>query len=672
MSTFDANAYRKRVLAPLTERAAQDLPDPFQLVDLDPTTDDDALIRERIGEVLAFWQRERNSPKYKGLVITLLAQKAQMTEALVDAGRRAELRRRVLAERTVADAARFTKLDAMVSSLMEKNRGIPRSKLESLRTVAGRSGVTDEEFRSRIASRPIVEDVVAANAPLAAPVRRQIRVLLDEFGRLSGGRSHRTLFQFLGLAAGAPVTELAGRRDSLAARNRQRRHDRERTVVDELLAFCTAHLIEGDPGAYVAGLAEDVKERLRDDVETAIVVDDRVTAPEFERLVREAVAEGLSPPVARLTLVALAQECGGGVDMGTPVEYVVCPSCSTAEAAGGARRCRRCGTALYATCPVCHTEVEAALAGCPKCGTDLAAVREAEADARLAQAALEAGALVEAKWRIERALAQADALPRVRELAATIEARYNAAASQWRSAGQALSAGRFYDASQLLQQLSRAGSDVPGAEGGDLEAAVTESEAGMAAAAREVARVSGLDGIEREQGVLDLLQRLPDCPPAMALLREIPVSAPRRVNAMVNAGGVKVVWRASGAPGRVEYRVERSEHRAGDGERGGTRSLGVTDQCEMEDAGVPAGAIVTYAVTARRYGISSGVTRTSPLLVAREVEALGATEHDGAVVLRWRSPAPGASVFIERGSDPGGSEPIRRHRAEGTTWRDES
>lgn len=665
MSTFDPNAYRKRVLAPLTERTGQDLPDPFKLVDLDPATDDEVLIQERIRDVVAFWQRERNSPKYKGLVTILLAQRAEMTAVLTDARRRSDLRAKVLAARSSADAARFTRLDAMVAQLVGRNQGIPRSKLESLRAAANRSGLTDEEFRARIASKPVIDDVVAGAAPLAAPLRRQIRSLLEEHGRLTGQRAHKTLFEFLG-AAPDGVAALREARDKLAARNRQRRHDRERTVVDELLALSTTHLIGGDRSAYVAGLAEDVKDHLRGDVETAVLVDDRLTAAEFERLVREAVAEGLSPQVARTMLISLAQECGGGVDVGTPVDYVVCPACSTAEAAGGPRKCRRCGTDLYATCPSCGAEVEAVAAGCTKCGADLRAHREATVEAQLAQAALDAGAVVEARWRAERALALDHALP-VRELHATIEARYKTVAQQWRSAEQAIDAGRFYDASHLLDQIARTGSDVPGAEGADLEAVVQRVAAGMEAARREVAQVATTQGAERERAVLDLLDRLPDSPEALALLREIPVSAPRRVSAMVTSTGVKVMWKPSPAPGRVEYRVVRREGPAD----GVERSLGTTDRVEMEDAGVSPGALVSYAVTARRLGISSGVTRTSMLLVAKEVDALSATEGDGEVVLKWRLAAPVASVHIERRTEPNGTEPDRRQRVEGATYRDE-
>ncbi len=667
MSTFDPNAYRKRVLAPLTERTGQDLPDPFKLVDLDPGTDDEVLIQERIRDVVAFWQRERNSPKYKGLVTILLAQRADMTALLTDARRRSDLRAKVVAERSSADAARFTRLDAMVAQLVGRNQGIPRSKLESLRAAANRSGITDEEFRARIASKPVIDDVVAGATPLAAPLRRQIRSLLEEHGRLGDRRAHKTLFEFLGLAPEATAGALREARDKLAARNRQRRHDRERTVVDELLALSTTHLIEGDRSGYVAGLAEDVKDHLRGEVETAVLVDDRVTAAEFERLVREAVAEGLSAQVARTLLISLAQECGGGVDVGTPVDYVVCPACSTAEAAGGPRKCRRCGADLYATCPSCGAEVEAVAAGCAKCGADLRAHREATVEAQLAQAALDAGSVVEARWRAERALALAHVLPQVRELHATIEARYKTVAQQWRSAEKAIDAGRFYDASHLLDQIARTGSDVPGADGGDLEAAVQRVAAGMEAARQAVAKVATMQGVERERAVLDLLERLPDSPDALALLRAIPVSAPRRVSAMVTSTGVKVMWKPSPAPGRVEYRVVRQE---GPGE-GAERSLGTTDRVEMEDAGVSPGALVSYAVTARRLGISSGVTRTSMLLVAQEVDALSATEGDGEVVLKWRLAAPGASVHIERRTEPNGTEPDRRRRVEGTTYRDE-
>ena len=92
MDAFDGNAYRKKVLASLDKdfaAADPDSGDVFLVFDLDPDVSDAAAIRARIDDVVAFWNRELTSPKYKGLVAQLARRRAALHRGAARAGQAA-------------------------------------------------------------------------------------------------------------------------------------------------------------------------------------------------------------------------------------------------------------------------------------------------------------------------------------------------------------------------------------------------------------------------------------------------------------------------------------------------------------------------------------------------------------------------------------------------------
>ncbi len=667
---FDDNAYRKEILKPLLDGGTRDFHDAFAIFGLDPSVDDDAAIRSRVDEVVVFWRREQSrNPRYKALVTALLGQQKELSAPLLDRSRRTALRRAVLAERATATQDRFGRLETMAAGLVPRYGGIPRSRVERLRAVGKRFGAGDAEFDAWLARYRVIDDEAAKAEPLPAPLRSQIAKLLDELHMLevtagtaaSTSQAHRSLFDVLGVPHDAPQASIEARRDAMAARNRQREHNRLRTVLDELLAFTTTCLIDGDRARYVAGLAADVVERLRPEVETAILVDDRVTAPEFERLVRTAVAGGLSAMEARTAITGLARELGGAVETGAAVDYVTCPSCGAAEVADRTRRrCRQCQTDLYMSCPKCSTEIEASALVCPSCSFNFRQLAEVRADLVRAQAMRAEGQLAEALRRARAAASWGALEPKVQQTIAEIEGAYRAAVEQRVSLQAAVSEGRFSDATQLAGVLTRTATDVTDPEGISLDDLRRQAAEGLAAVRARLAAAEGLAGVEQEQALIALLADAPDSSEALAQLRTIPVAGPSRLLAVVGPSSVRVTWRASRAPGPLDYRVAR-ETTASDGKTEPPRTW-TTEATEFEDAGCPTGTTVVYSVKARRHGIESGESRTSPVFVAREVEGLTAIDHDGSVDVRWRHPAGVGEVWVERTRSDVAGEPAQRLR----------
>ena len=640
---FDANSYRKEVLKPLLDRGEHDVSDPFTVVGLDPSVDDEDLIRQRMGEVVAFWRKERSSPRYAGLVRSLLEQQDAISAQLLDTHRRAEARARVQGASQASDVAAAARVDELLDALERRHGGIPRDRLDRLRSLAGREGISDAQIDARLEGRTLIDERADDTVePVPPAQRKQVAALLAELERLDrDAGAHRTLYGFLGLPVGAGTGAVEARREAIDARNRQRRHDRLRTVVDELLALSETLLVSGDPRRYLAGIEEGVREEIRPAIETAVLLEDRVSAAESERLTREAVSAGLAPDAARDLVVAVARQLNAPIDVGSVADYVVCAVCNATNTAGDATECSRCGADLYRSCPRCGTTAARSDVRCGSCRFDLRAYDEAAEDLERAAADLDAGRLGAAAARVEAAAAWGDDMPdlvRLRDRVATAE---RTAADSWDNLLDALDARRVDDARRYLTSLGRVASDQPAPDGTTLEGAterlaVLEGELAGAVAAAE-------GGDDRETALLAVLDRYPDASAVAEALADVGVRPATDVTVARVGGVVAVRWSASPSPGPIEYRVERTVDRSG----GASTPLGRTTDTRLDDAGAPAGEPVTYAVVAARLGITAPEARSGAVVAAPDVAGLEAVPHDGAVELRWRTVRAG-EVWVER------------------------
>lgn len=653
---FDANAYRKEVLKPLLDKGEHDVRDPFTVVGLDPSVDDEELIRQRMGEVVAFWRKEQSSPRYKGLVSSLLKQQDAISAQLLDGRRRAEARARVQGASAASDAAAAARVDELLDALERRHGGIPRDRLDRLRSLAGREGITDAQIDARLEGRTLIDERAEVVEPVPAAQRKQVAALLAELERLDrDAGAHRTLYGFLGLPVGAGTGAVEARREALDARNRQRRHDRLRTVVDELLALSETLLVSGDPRRYLAGIEEGVREEIRPAIETAVLLEDRVGAAESERLTREAVSAGLTPDAARDLVVEVARELNAPIDVGSVADYVVCATCNATNSAGDATECARCGSDLYRSCPRCGTTAARSDVRCASCRFDLRAYDEAAEDLERAAADLDAGRLGAAAERVDAAAAWGDDMPdlvRLRDRVATAE---RTAADSWDNLAYALDARRVDDARRYLTSLGRIASDRPAPDGTTLEAATERTAALEDEVATAVAAAEG--GEDREAALLAVLDRFPDASAVAAALADVGVRPVGDVTVTRGDGVLAVRWSPSPSPGPVEYRVERTVDRSG----GATTPLGRTTDTHLDDAGAPAGEPVTYAVVAARLGITAPGARSAPVVATPDVGGLDAVEHDGAVELRWR-PVRTGEVWVERSQPDDPSAMTRKLR----------
>lgn len=569
---FDPNDYRKRVLAAVEKRGGPDTSDPFELYDLPLDVElDDATVAQRVDEVWGAWQRQRDHPKYRVLVALLVERHAETSVELRDAGRRRLAAARVRAQREQRDAARYELLDAAVSRLVQRHGGIPRDKVAGLDEVGKLAGLTPAEVAARLRRHRVIE---AAAAPPPDPGigverRRQVRALLDEFGRLTDAPSPPTLLALLGLMPSAPPEQIRASAAAWRSRARELPPDRLRTVVDELLVH-VAELIEPGRAAvetYLDAVAADVTEHLRPRVRAAVLVEDRLVADDHAHLLEEALARGLDERRATAVLADLADELGATIDAATPAP----PSTTrpTTERPPTERR------------------------------------RAWEEPLKAARAALRAGRPVEAQRLVgeARRFAGVDGGTPVRAVADEIAAVLAEADLHRRAAQTAIMARRWVEALEHLEHLERTAADVPGHD--DMAGQLVNARSEVERADRGVAAAEAGPEADRARALLAVLAACPDHPGALAALSRIPIAAPAWVSAARDArGDVVVLWAASITPD-VGYRVRRRRP------DGSWHVLGRVNITSLEDGGAPPGVEPpVYAVSAVQAGRTSAETRS--------------------------------------------------------------
>ena len=632
---FDPNGYRKQVLAAVEKRGGPDSSDPFELYDLplEPALSgdlSDAVVAARIDEVWGFWQRQRDHPKYRVLVAILVETHDVRSAELRDAGRRRTAAMRVRQQREQRDAARFELLDAAIRRLVDRYGGVPRDKVAGLDEVGALTGLTPAEVAARVRRHRIVEPTgpAASAEPTIGPERRrQVRSLLDEFGRLTDVPPPPTLIALLGLTPESPDAEIAATAAAWRARARELPPDRLRAVLDELLVH-VAELIE--PGhaaveAYLDTVVLDVRAHLMPRVRAAVLVEDRLVAEDHEHLVEEAIARGLDRRRATDLLAALAAELG-----------------TTIEQASSAR-----------------THPEPARPRSPSWEEPLKAAR----------AALRAGRPVEAERLVaeaRRRAGSAGATP-VRAVADEVEAVIAEARVRARAVTAAVDARRFVEALEHLDHLARTASDL--GQPADPEGLRRRARAAVDEADRAVAAAEAGPAAQRTAALEAALATCADHTGALAALSRVPIGAPAWVNAVRDArGDVLVIWAPSDTPG-VVYRVSRR------GPDGSWRVVGRVPDTSIEDGGAPPGVEApVYAVSAVHGGRASAETRS-------DGPPAGATAPAAPVPPVGGPPAPsgvvaarvaGGTVRVSWIAAPGDSGTteyrVRCQRADGS-WR---
>lgn len=332
MQPFNSNDYRKRVLAAVDRRGGLSSSDSFELYDIpldeaERITDDQAV--GRIEAVWAFWQKQRDHPKYRSLVTQLVRSHDTRSKPLRYATSRIVEARAVAAQREQRDAGRYELLDNAIERLVERYGGIPESKRAGLSDIGAMGGLTPDEIEARMRRHRIIGDTTQPAPPTAPPDPiseqrlSQITRLLGEFDRIqSGNEPTPTLLALLRMSLddATDAERIETRVGILSDRVREMPAGPMRAVLDELVVHCRDILL-GDIArliAYCKAVSESVADYLRPRVRAAVLVEDVLRHGDYEFLFEEAIDRGLGPAGARQILHDLAGEFGASVESEEP------------------------------------------------------------------------------------------------------------------------------------------------------------------------------------------------------------------------------------------------------------------------------------------------------------------------------------------------------------------
>lgn len=664
--SFDGNTYRKNVLARLLNEpdlADPQTGDPFLVCAVDPDADDETAQRQ-FGDVVAFWNKESNHPRYRGIASQLAKRKSAYAAVLLNSQSRAEARARVVGSREAAAAEALEVLDELAGRLITTHKGVPRSRLDTLRRIGTSRGVDTAAFDKWVAQQTIIEDAEAV--PWEQAVRKQVRRSLDELAGLDGNPAHyRTLYSLLGLPHNAPADHIRAAADEVSRINAGARHDRRKTLISDLVATVRTRLLTNDgPPRYHASILADARELINPEIETLAVVTGEISAADHQALVAALVGKGwgLSAAESRDVIRQVAAASGASVATGAEAgDLVVCPNCHRPQS-GAADACRYCGAELYLQCPSCSTRQPAAAVACPNCGTSFALVREVAARITAAQRALAEGRPMAALAELDAASKTASgasrplAPPTLAEMRLAAQRVISQAKDSWAEVERLRTAGQLFTARDTARRLVATAADVPiTGETAVAEALVTiESDVDNVLA--EVATARQLPPAEAEQALAAVLSRVVDAAPAQDALARLPLAPPTGVSARVTDDAIVLSWHPSVSPGQIAYRLTRTAE-------GTSRGLGRTSATNFEDAGAPGGVQLRYQVTAVSGSRASEPANSEEVLIVREVEAVSARtariNGRAAVLISFRRPfGTTAAVAAERSTVDTDDEPL--------------
>ncbi|MEC3914836.1 Ig-like domain repeat protein [Nocardia sp. CDC160] len=665
MRAFDPNDYRKRVLAAVERRGGIEESDAFELYDIpleEAARLSDAEVAARVAEVWAFWQKQRDHPKYRVLVGLLVDAHKELSEPLLHTGSRLIEADRVRQLRARREAERYEMLDVAIERLVQRHGGIPAAKIPGLEDIGRMGGLSLAEIAAHIRRHRIIDDGPRSTPPAAVELsperRQQIRKLLAEYERLLPGDPVPTLLALLGLdySAAHRTSEIRLRAEALRARTRELPPGRVRVVLDELLVHVRDILEPGGEivDAYLLAIVETVTDDLRPKVRAAVLVEDLLVTADFDYLLREAILAGLDHPTAERVLITLTDELGTVVEgrehlaapphsgpsitstqsARVPASSVGPESFDATRGEGGAG----------APAPERWQEVPYS-GGSPAVGVG----RPWEAALRAARAALRGGRPTEAAGFVADARrnlgGDSAGVTSVGAVAEEVERVLGEAVGHWRGAVSCCAGRRFVEAlAEHLDYLDRRANDVPNpdARGESRELLIGRARAAVIEAGRMFEAVPPGPPSVRLRAVLDVLAVCADHPEALAALAELQVGAPGQVSASRKPDGTVVIaWTAS-ATAQVEYRVKRLQ------EDGSWRVVGRTRGTALEDGGALAGPVPVYGVVAAVGGQTSEMARsdgnsdTPPVGAPTDTEqpsgmptVRGLTAQRGLLVFEW-------------------------------------
>jgi rubrerythrin len=649
MWQFNEAEYRKWLQGARGRFDAGARPDLFERYALPLGASDEDDIKRALETLKSFWGKNAVNPKLGTLLRVLGAEHKEAAEKLLDPARRRLERFIAEEERTKREATRLETLRATVGVVTGKGHVTPREVAE-LVAVYSKKGFTEADVRAVIGAVPVRE---GADAPAASRhldeglpghIRDHIRTHLAVLGLPD-------LYAFLRIKPESAKEQWSAAYERQEREWRPKRPDERRTAANVLLGVVKAHLVE-HPERYRQARIWEAAETMRAGVSLA-ALDKRITRSEYETLMRNARAAGLSDADAADVILTLASELDAVVETSAPAAAITCPVCQyQASLKDAPDLCPSCRHPLWMRCPKCNEKIAASAPSCGICHLNLSNLRKAGVLKAKADLAIKQGRIEEARGSVEEAEALLDGADaeldelnrRIKEVEDEIKKLCGEARAQ-------LSAHLLVAACATLERLAKLAPACEVTDGRPAREMLVDAAAKLREARAAVARACKhqRDGrlAEAVREFAQASSAAEDLEEARKGLDACPPEPPPKVAARTAGDGIEISWQPSPAAGRLTYLVVRQEGHA-PGSPGEGTQVAETEGLVCRDSEAPEGVLLFYSVFVRRGGALSPPCASAGLLHAAEIRDLQLVPGDRAVKAIWKPVAPGAQARARR------------------------
>jgi hypothetical protein len=653
MWEFDDKNYMARVLSPAerARAAGEPLPDYFTRYALPLDADDINDISKALKRVAMFWaQTKLHNPRFQHVLKLLGDEHPAATAILTDKAKRDAARKAAAAAVAERAARRFVKVEQVIALLAGKGYITPAELKLLLDEFVKPGELTEEEVLSRV-KVPIKE--TPPEGPKAEPLPNHVWQQICNSLQLL---KRPNLYAFLGVASPLSKDKLKAACEKASGVWLAKPPTDERASAEGLLANIQTYLVDGDPARYEASRLAEVKRELRTMVLLA-AEDKRVTAQEYEAILKYAASRGYESAIAAQAVMELAAELGAVVESVKHEEEVACPNCRKGfSAASKPLNCDVCGANMWRDCPRCANRAPAMLVACGKCGLRFDDLEKLDGLVREAEKAIEENRLGDAIAKEREASGLWSEAPNLVSLRTKIRAREEELKRLRADVEKAFSQKRFYATGDPVRTLvaRAAGYAFPdGKTAADLGALRDERLKRVEeriAAAKACESRGDVDGAA--MAYEEALSIASDCADAERGLKRHPPAPAGAPKATLTPTGIRLDWGPSPSGGALKYTVVRKADGPPSGISDGakvTPSPIAGRSCE--DRNVAAGSTVHYAVFVERFGVQSPPACSDPVLCAAEVTGVRSTVGDRTVEFTWKEIAKNATMRACRRTD---------------------
>lgn len=627
----------------------------FNLLELDPSVDDWAVIEASILEHRRSWSLLKNqgAPSAKRKAERYLKLIPEIEAALRDPVQRRSIASAAKEELESQTAQQLAKLDQLITMIREQTVGPDEVKL--LAREAG-GGITEAVVTQRLKTRGISVDAdrtVKKSARFRPKLELSIvKSIKDNLGHLRKD----SLYDFLAMSPRSSPKSLYDAADEIYKEIRRKGlTDPDSTARQELAGHCKAIFKDRqEKERYDNSYSVEAMEGLNSHLELA-GRDGFLDQQEIENIVREARGLGVALEIAMEYIEDYAGKRKWPLQRSNELPSLhlkLCGFCSTLARTAQETRCHNCGKELVQPCPRCTRPTATQDECCGNCGCSTGDAPLVQGWLHEGQEHLTRGDTYSAIVCFDRALLCWENWEPAQKAKAQAE-KLRLRRDQTLEAVETLARARKLEEAQgALDRFRREFG------GTGTEALAGRINAGIACAAETFSAALALYSSGKINSAIEkyseALGHCIDHQPTLRALAACPPPAPAALDVVLKGATALLSWKPAPARGLIMYRVQRKTSSVPTSVEDGTQICDIPS-LNWKDTTIPPGLPFYYSVFALRGKVASLTGANSgPYIHLADVTGIAIEAGDSQLSLRWTKPpaCKNVEVWREIGSPP--------------------